>query len=233
MVTNDERDFLERSLADLELERAAGDLSDADYSDLKARYESKLAATATTATVDAPLDREPKRGSGRRSLVVTLVVVLVVGVGGGLAVARWSGARQPGDNISGSTVSNHGQDLAKAATLAGDGKVLEALKIYDRVLKEDPKDVRALTYKGWMLRNVGIENGQTELAEQGLQYLEQANDIDPNFSEAWFFRGVVYLRDENDPEKAANALKLALANDPIPEVATAARGLLAQISEGS
>ena len=244
MVTNDalsasrgasERDFLERSLADLELERAAGDLSDEDYADLKARYESKLAATATptgagTVTLESR-DRDQKRGSGRRSLVVTLVVVLVVGVGGGLAVARWSGARQPGDNISGSTVSNHGQDLAKAATLAGDGKILDALKIYDRVLKEDPKDVRALTYKGWLLRNVGVENGQTELAAQGREYLEQANDIDPKFSEAWFFRGIVYLRDDNDPERAAQALKLALANDPIPEVATAARGLLAQISQ--
>jgi cytochrome c-type biogenesis protein CcmI len=224
----DEREFLERSLADLERERAAGDLAEDDYADLKARYEAKLAAAA--AAVPATTE-EPARTRRWRPLVVTLAVVLVIGVGGGLAVARWSGARKPGETVTGTVPSTSAQQLAQAATLAGDGKVLEALKIYDKVLAENPKDVRALTYKGWLLRNVGVENGETQLAAQGVSYIEQATSIDPTFSEAWFFRGIIYFRDENDTEKATQALKLALANDPIPEVATAARGLLAQIQK--
>jgi tetratricopeptide (TPR) repeat protein len=224
----DEREFLERSLADLERERAAGDLDEQDYADLKARYEAKLAAAEVA--VPAAVD-EPVRRRGWRPLVVTLAVVLVIGIGGGLAVARWSGARKPGETVTGTVPSTSAQQLAQAATLAGDGKVLDALKIYDKVLAENPEDVRALTYKGWLLRNVGVENGETQLAAQGVKYLEQATAIDPTFSEAWFFRGIIYFRDENDAEKATQALKLALANDPIPEVATAARGLLAEIQK--
>lgn len=224
-----ERDFLERSLADLELERAAGDLSDDDYADLKARYEAKLAAADAVTVVEEPA---PRRQS-RRSWLVTIAVVLVIGIGGGLAVAKWSGARKPGETVTGSVPSTSAQQLAQAATLAGDGKVLDALKIYDRVLAENPKDVRALTYKGWLLRNVGVENGEARLAAQGVQYLEQATEIDPTFAEAWLFRGIIYLRDDNDPQKATDALKAALANDPIPEVATAARGLLAEIQQSA
>ena len=37
----DERSFLERSLSDLEDERAAGDLAEPDYEELRARYEAR------------------------------------------------------------------------------------------------------------------------------------------------------------------------------------------------
>jgi cytochrome c-type biogenesis protein CcmH/NrfG len=223
-VVTDDREFIERSLADLEVERAAGDLSDDDYADLRARYEARLSRSGT---------EQPRRAarSGRRAVLVTLVVVLVVGVGGGLAVARWSGSRDPGTTVTGSVPSTSAQQLAKAATLASEGKVLDALKVYDAVLAENPEDVRALTYKGWLLRNVGVESGEPDLATKGVQYLDQATDIDPTFAEAWLFRGIVFLRDDNDLEKATNALKLALSSDPIPEVASAARELLAEIQQ--
>jgi tetratricopeptide (TPR) repeat protein len=146
-------------------------------------------------------------------------------------VARSSGARKPGETVTGSVPSTSAQQLAQAAQLASDGKVLEALKVYDGVLKENPRDVRAITYKGWLLRNVGVESNQPELARQGVTYLEQATEIDPRFAEAWLFRGIVYLRDDDDPAKATEALKAALASDPIPEVSRAARELLAEINQ--
>ena len=225
MVTDDDATaFLHRSLADLEREHDAGDLSDADYADLKARYEAKLSAAVSP---DPPV-----RGSrGHRTVLVTFLVVALVGIGGGLAVARWSGSRDPGTTVTGSVPSTSAQELAKAATLAGEGKVLDALKVYDAVLEENPEDVRALTYKGWLLRNVGVESNEPELAEQGVRYLRQATDIDPTFAEAWLFRGIVYLRDDDDIVKATDALKAALASDPIPEVAAAARELLAEIQQ--
>jgi tetratricopeptide (TPR) repeat protein len=233
LVSTEERDFLERSLADLERERAAGDLADDDYADLRARYESKLAmltrAGAGTVTDGSRLQHQKRRGRG--SLVLTALVVIAVGVGGGFGVAAWSGARKPGETLSGTVPSTSAQQLAEAAQLAGDGKVLDALKVYDGVLAENPEDVRALTYKGWLLRNVGVQSGEPDLAKQGVDYLRQATDIDPEFSEAWLFRGIVYLRDDADPVKATEALKNALASDPIPEVARAARELLAEIEQ--
>ena len=221
---SDARTFLERSLSDLEREHDAGDLSDTDYADLKSRYEAKLDASVSAAL--------PVRGSsGHRTVMVTAVVVLAVGIGGGIGVARWSGSRDPGTTVTGSMPSTGAQQLAKAATLAGQGKVLDALKVYDAVLEENPKDVRALTYKGWLLRNVGVESDEPELAKQGVRYLQQATAIDPAFAEAWLFRGIIYLRDDHEPAKATDALKAALASDPIPEVAAAARELLAEIQQ--
>jgi tetratricopeptide (TPR) repeat protein len=239
-----DRSFLVRSLADLDAEHAAGDLDDVDFAELRARYEAKLAALDDATDRSGPgtgpqdgRDRDQndegagRRRGGRRSVVVTIVVVLAVGLGGGFAVARSSGARKPGETVTGTVPSTSAQKLAEAAQLASDGKVLDALKVYDAVLKENPRDVRALTYKGWLLRNVGVESNEPALATQGVDYLDQATELDPRFAEAWLFRGIVYLRDDDDPAKATEALKAALASDPIPEVSRAARELLAEINQ--
>ena len=111
--------------------------------------------------------------------------------------------------------------------------MLEALKIYDAVLAENPEDVAALTYKGWLLRNVGTASEEPELAERGVALIEQATRVDPDYAEAWFFRGIIFLRDEDEPDKAVDALRLALASEPIPEIERAARELLAEIAQGS
>jgi tetratricopeptide (TPR) repeat protein len=231
---HDDRSFLVRSLADLDAEHAAGDLDDADHAELRARYEAKLAALDTVvepSVKDRPVDDPSILHRRWVRPVATVVVVLAVGVGGGLAVARLSGARKPGETVTGTVPSTSAQELARAAQLASDGKVLDALKAYDGVLKENPRDVRALTYKGWLLRNVGVESNEPNLARQGVDYLDQATEIDARFAEAWLFRGIVYLRDDKDPAKATEALKAALASDPIPEVARAARELLAEINQ--
>lgn len=169
-----------------------------------------------------------KRRWGRA--IAAAVAVAGVAVGSGIAVAQLSGSRKPGEGVTGTVPSTSAQRLQEAATLAADGKVLDALKVYDAVLAENPRDVAAMTYKGWLLRNVGVQSQEPELLQRGIALLEQATDIDPEFAEAWLFRGIVYLRDEDSPEQATGALRLALAAGPIPEVAAAARELLAEIA---
>ena len=225
-MTQPDRDFLLRSLLDLEQERAAGDITEADYVQLKARYESKLNAASVS---DPRLQETPIRHRTGRT-IAAVAVVAAVGIGGGLAVARWSGSREPGEQLSGRDITTTQQQLAEAATLAGAGEVLEALKVYDEVLAENPEDVAALTYKGWLLRNVGTASEEPELAERGVALIEQATQIDPEYAEAWFFRGIIFLRDEDEPDKAVDALRLALASDPIPEIEGAAREILAEIA---
>ena len=105
-----------RTLRELEFEHAAGHVSDADYADLRARYE------AETATILAELDRlgaapavptvEPSaaqpvaaRGSGWRhpvAIAVAAVALVVFGVGLGVGIVRYTepdpnaGAPMPG-----------------------------------------------------------------------------------------------------------------------------------------
>lgn len=222
---SDDRDFLERSLADLELERAAGDLADDDYADLKARYEARLTRSGPSAT--------PERASAWGQKLVWVVVVAVVGVGAGLGVAQWSGAREPGEQVSGGLPSTSSEQLAEAARLFQAGEISEAIAVYQSVLDENPEDVEALTYFGWMLRNVGNAQDDEQLQASGVNLIERALEVDPDFAEGWLFRGIIFLRDEDDPERAVDALRLALAGDPIPEIEAAARELLAEIAQQS
>ena len=226
----DDRDFLLRSLLDLERERAAGDLDESDYRELKARYEAKLNAAASVSD-QRPPETSIRHRRGRT--VATVVLIAAVGIAAGVGVARWSGSRGAGDQITGRAISSTQERLADAAELAGKGEVLEALKVYDAVLAENPEDVAALTYKGWLLRNVGTANEEPELVDRGVGLIDEATQIDPDYAEAWFFRGIIFLRDEDEPDKAVDALRLALASDPIPEIESAARELLAEIAQGS
>ncbi|HYD08597.1 MAG TPA: hypothetical protein VEA78_00735 [Acidimicrobiales bacterium] len=229
-MNDDERQFLERSLADLDAERAAGDLSDADHKLLKERYEARLAAPASP----------PPRSTNPTKVVGVGVLVVALAVGAGFGVMRFAGSREAGETITGdieergsaaAQPSASTEPLQRAAELAAAGDVLGALEAYDEVLADDPDDPAALTYKGWLLRNVGTANDEPELLERGVSLLEQASQVDPTFSEAWLFLGIVYYRDQEDPERAVDALRLAIANDPIPDVETAARELLAEIEE--
>jgi tetratricopeptide (TPR) repeat protein len=238
-VVNDERAFLERSLADLELERAAGDLSDADHADLKARYERKLAELDATPdrsglhpTSKTGSEQDQNGGGGRRwgRLVATVVVVLAVGVGAGVLLSRSFGSREAGDNITGSTPTSSSEQLAHAAQLFSEGKLTESIAEYQAVLDENPKDVEALTYFGWTLRNISLQQDEPQLRASGIALIEKATQLDPTYAQAWFFRGIIYYRDEERLTDAVDALKLALANDPISELAAAARELLAEIA---
>jgi tetratricopeptide (TPR) repeat protein len=163
---------------------------------------------------------------------VTAAVVAVIAVGAGVGVAAWSGSRAPGEQVSGRTVSSSEQELAQAAQLAGEGKLQEAIAAYQAVLDENPEDVEALTYFGWLLRNVGVSQEDDDLHDSGVSLIDRATQLEPTYAEAWFFRGIIFLRDEDQPDKAVDALKLALANDPIPDVESAARELLAEIAQG-
>ncbi len=230
-MTESDRDFLLRSLDDLERERAAGDLAEEDYRELKARYEAKLHASGSSRPQETDATSTQKRGWGRTAVAVAMVAA--VGVGGGLAVAAWSGSREPGQQLSGRTLTSDQQEMAEAGRLFREGDASGAIDIYRSLLDENPEDVAALTYLGWTLRNVAVQQDEPRLMEAGVGFIEQATQIDPTFSEAWFFRGIIYLRDEDAPDRAVDALRLAIANDPIPEIDAAARELLAEIAAQS
>jgi tetratricopeptide (TPR) repeat protein len=232
VVTGEDEDFLRRSIADLDAEHAAGDLSDEDHAALRARYEAKLAAVQTRSG-DHTTPDVASRGHQNTWVkpVVTVVVVAVVGIGAGLLLARSAGERDAGDQITGLTPPSAQGRLAEAAELFQEGDPQGAIAVYQELLDENPDDVAALTYFGWTLRNVGVQQEDDRLRASGTNLIDRALEVDPTFAEAWFFRGIIYLRDEDDPDGAADALRLVLANDPIPDVEGAARELLAEIAE--
>lgn len=212
----EERDFLLASLQDLEREREAGELSERDYQALHADY------TARAAVVLRALERDesrPARGGSqaprpvktRRPLVVTLGVVLLVAAVAGGAVATFSSQREPGAPMTGSLPDTPSGRMQQALQLESEGQAAEALKIYDELIKENPRDIAALSYRGWLLKRAG-------LADQAMDSLDRAIAVDPKFPDAHFFRGMVLYQDRKDPASAVTEFRLFLSNNPPPEM---------------
>ncbi|MGI8983727.1 MAG: tetratricopeptide repeat protein [Acidimicrobiales bacterium] len=212
----EERDFLLASLQDLEREHTAGELTERDYQALHADYTARAAVVLRA--LERPARARPARGSDapepvrtRRPLVVTLGVVLLVAVFAGGVVAAFSGTRDPGAPMTGSLPDTPSGRLQRALQLEADGQAAEALKIYDQLLRENPRDVAALSYRGWLLKRAG-------LPDQAMTSLDAAIAVDPRFPDAHFFRGMVLYQDRNDPTAAVAEFRLFMSNNPPPEM---------------
>lgn len=165
------------------------------------------APVAPVATAGPPASG--RRVSTRRTAVVTAAVALVA-VGAGIALAGAAGDRQMGDPLSGSiesTSAARDPRLDQAQELIGTGKAVEAVKLYDAILRENPEQAEALAYRGWVVRLAG-------LADEALVYLDRAVAADPSYPDAHFFRGMVLWQDKGDPAAGAAEFRLFLANDP-------------------
>jgi tetratricopeptide (TPR) repeat protein len=191
----EQRDFLLASLDDLEREREAGDIDEADYAALRDDYTARAAAVLRALDEGGARFAAAKRpGSWRKAaLLVAVVVVLAAGVG--LFVAQSSGSRT--DELPESSRDR----LAECLASFSEGEVLEAVKCYDGVLEDDPENVEALTYKGWALV-------QATLVEDGMGYLDRALEANPGYSPARVFRAYA-LQQLGRPEEALEDLDRA------------------------
>jgi tetratricopeptide (TPR) repeat protein len=138
------------------------------------------------------------------------VVVIIAALAGG-AVAAFAGKRQAGAPITGTLPGTPSGQMAQALQLETDGKAADALKIYDDLIKADPKDVEALAYRGWLLKRAGFP-------DLALTSLDQAVGIDPTYPDAHFFRGMVLYQDRKDPAGAVTEFRAFLANNPPQEM---------------
>ena len=222
----EQRDFLLRSLDDLERERAAGDLDDDDYRVLHDGY------TARAAEVLQAMDEGRTAGGARRPApprrghrLLTWVVVGATAVAAGLAVAASSGSRLPGETLSGEIRQTPSGQLQQAAQLAQGGQVAEALAVYDEVLAEDPDNVEALSERGLLLVSLAAATGRPALAEQGRSSIDQALALDPDNPRGLFYRGLA-LRLAGDDAAAAASFAAALAADPPPVLRQQIEGFL-------
>ena len=211
----EERDFLLTSLRDLEREREAGELSERDYQALHDDYTARAAVVLRA--LERGKDRSgtrrdrPQPVRTRRSLGVTVVVmVAIAGLAGG-AVAAFSGQREAGAPMTGSLPDTPSGRMQQALELETQGKAADALKIYDELLRADPRNVQALAYRGWLLKRAG-------LPDKAMESLDQAVAIDPRFPDAHFFRGMVLYQDRKDPAGAVTEFRLFLSNNPPQEM---------------
>ena len=228
----EEKEFLLRSLDDLEREWAAGDLDAHDYRTLKDDYTARAAAVlraidGAVAPVGAPASPQPARNRLRPALWA--VGVVAVAACAGLLVARTSGERLPGQPSAGNiTPTGPSAKLTTARALVGEGKAAEAIKVYDEVIEADPRNAEALAYRGWLVRLVGKSTGDGALIDKGLDFVNRAVAADPRYPDAHVFKGLILFQDKNDPAAAIPAFRTFLALDPPPEMVPMVEGVLKQ-----
>jgi tetratricopeptide (TPR) repeat protein len=215
---DDEREFLLRSLEDLEREHDAGDLADDDYQALRDDYTARAAALLRAEPVAPPA---PVRSDRRRGLLV-LGAVVAFAVVAGVLVAQASGRRDPGDTASGSVEQSVTERLNEARRCFNSGDGACAIEIYDEVLAEQPTNAEALTYKGWA--QFVLEGD----ASAALTSLLDAATADPEYPDVHAFLAVLFFR-SGLVQQASNELDRLDALDPPPYVLELVSGLRAEI----
>lgn len=205
-----ERDFLLRSLDDLDAEHDAGDLDATDHASLGDDYTRRLAEVARAidqeraafATVDTKLD-------GRQRLI-TVVGVIILAVLAGVLLARASGFRSPTDSTTGDIRQSSTGLLSEADTLTREGRWPEAIEVYDEVLQIAPGNAEALTYRGWLTARLGEP-------QPGLVDITEAVAVDPEYPDARVFSAIL-LDDEQRFDEAAEQLAVLDSIDPPQEM---------------
>ena len=236
----DEREFLERSLADADRERDAGDLSVEDHALLVERDRSRLAAVqAELAALDAASPAKATRTDRARSTqaerspmpwwrrlgIIGSCLLIVVGLV--ILVVHFVQARQPGQVSSGSVTVSQAQlieqQLQQADALNQRGSTKGALVLYDKVLSVDPSNPHALAYAGFLQWNVGSTADVPSLTRVGRAEIETAIRDNPSYGQAHLFYGLV-LENQDHNHAAAVAQFNDFLNDapPVSELAQVA-----------
>ena len=179
-----ERDFLLRSLDDLDAERAAGDLDTSDHAALADDYTRRLAEVARSIDEERTAFDQVDTKLDTRQRVFTVIGIVVLAVLAGVLLGQASGFRSPEDSVTGDIRQSSAGLLAEADTLTREQRWPEAIEVYDEVLDVAPGNVEALTYRGWLTARLGDD-------ETALLDLREAVAVDPTYPNARVFSAIV------------------------------------------
>lgn len=231
-VLRAEREFLLRSLDDLDAELAAGDIAPARHRDLTDRYTARaadvirlLTAVEDASAVTTPAPSEPRRGRRR---AVGAAAAAVVAIAGLVVMPRAVQDRPPGASITGNAQSQPASieslarraaarpddpqaQLAYARALLSARELVEALKRYDEAARLDPANPEPHAYSGWIVLLAGI-------TDKAITRIDAAIAADPSYPDAHFFKAVALRRLDRAAEAATELrryLDLAAVDAPL------------------
>lgn len=213
----DQRDFLLRSLDDLEREREAGDVDEHDYETLKDDYTARAArAIRAIESHQARLAAAQRPRSWRRTLAIGAGVATFALLAGVL-VAQASGRREAGDALTGEIRQSTRELFVEAQGLAQQQRYDEAIEVFDEILATQPDHAEALAYRGWAQYWSGDASGAIET-------LTAALEADPEYPDTFALLAVILSR-SGAPAEALDVLDRFEALDPPPEALALVAGL--------
>ena len=220
----EERDFLLRSLDDLEAEHEAGDIDEDDYLGLKDDYTARAADALRAVEGRKARFAQAKPTRPKQQVGLVVLGVVVVAVLAGFLVARSSGVRTDGETMTGGDQALTTRDvLIECGGLDASGEALEAIQCYDDLLEGDPENVEALTYRAWILV-------RADLYEEAQPYLDRAREADPEYPDALAFQAIAYAR-QGMVEEAQATIDAFRALDPPEMMLALVDGLEDQLAD--
>jgi cytochrome c-type biogenesis protein CcmH/NrfG len=260
----DERDFLMKSLDDLELEHESGGIDEESYTELHDDYTARAAAVIRTLRdgIDVTPTKAARPPQQTRRRVLTVSVVLVFAIAVGLSLALALGARLPGQTSSGnsqasapSTTNAAGKALAQridqlqkqvnaspndydlrlqlADAYASNADLPTAIKQWDAAITIDKSRPEAQALIGRALYLVSEQmtdkTAQQQAVSEALAAEETAITNDPNYADAYFYRGVIRAGLAQYAASQAD-LQLYLVKAPDGQWTNQAHSLLAQVT---
>jgi len=254
-----ERDFLMKSLDDLELEHASGGIDDESYEALRDDYTARAAAAIRS--LHDGVDERPEPPAAppakRRVAVVAGIVVFALVVG--LALAGALGVRLPGQTSSGNAPSSAESDTAKnvgrkitslqnavnaqpnnydlrlqlAAAYANNNDLPTAIKQWDAAITIDPNRPEGHAQIGRALYLVSEQmvdkTARAQIVAEARAALDKAIEVGPTYLDSFFFRGVM-LGAFNEYAQAQADLQTYLAGSPNGQWSASARQALAGVT---
>jgi tetratricopeptide (TPR) repeat protein len=239
-----ERDFLLRSLDDLEAERAAGNIDEDTYRVLHDDYTARASAVLRSIESGTDVTTPEPPAPSRAMRVLTVGGIVVFAVVAAILLSNAIGQRRSGDTITGNAqwsgtettvdrvaslaaaVERAPQDynarIAYARALLTASDVRHAIEQFDAAATIDPTQPEPLAYGGWIrglvAQQVTDPGDRRLLVDAAIERIDQAIAADRDYADAYVFKGLVLLNVADDPAGAVPALQqfLVLAPDDHP-----------------
>ena len=207
-----ERDFLLASLDDLDAELEAGDIDEVDHAELHDDYTRRTAEVLRAIDGQRQAFADAPASMTRPQRILTIVGVVALAAIAGVLLARSVGFRTPGDEITGGIRQSTPGLLNEADTLTREGRWQEAFDIYGDVLDQQPSNVEALTYSGWI---AFTQLGEPEL---GVNRIADAVAAQPDYPDALVFSALTARRLERWDDAVDAIESFDALPDPPPEM---------------
>lgn len=210
-----ERDFLLRSLDDLDDELRVGNIDPDQYRVLHDDYTARAAAVIKT--LDDGVERAaPGAPRATRTMrIVTACGLVVFAVLAGILLAHAVGQRHPGQTITGNSQVNQSAtdalasarstavaqpksfdaQMAYAQALLDAGRPADAVVQYGIASKVDPKRPEPHASIGWLsaliARQVTDPSTRTQLFASAEREVDRAITLDPKYVPAYAYKGIM------------------------------------------
>lgn len=207
VALEEQRDYLLKSIDDLEREYSAGDIDDIDYAELKDDYTARAAAMIRT--IDARKARVAESGERGSRRMLWIGSIAAIAILAGVFIGQASGSRRVGEVGSGDIRASTRTLLLQADDALQNQNLDDAIELYSEVLEIAPSNAEALTYRAW------VRYRQDPVAELALPDFADVIAAEPDYTDARVFNAIVLLEDQQ-PLEAAVQLKAFDASDPPP-----------------